>query len=76
MQRAAEEFCREPSAEECGEGLSSSTELVDCLCDRGIFLNGWGVVWLEPRIDHQRPVAAPVFLVDRLVDAVHIGSRV
>ena len=58
------------------EWAAGGGERVDAALDRGIALEGRGMVWFDASVDNQRACAAPVFLLDRRVDPLDVGGRV
>src|SRR5438067_2204909 len=58
------------------EGTARCAQGVDALAHRRILHQWRGMLRLDPRIDHQRSLAAQVFLVDERADAPHVRRRV
>src|ERR1700722_10637501 len=52
------------------------TQRVDAFRDGGIFDQRRRMLRLDPRIDNQRPRAAPVLVANALTDAMNVGRRV
>ena len=82
--RAARHFHASPTrkrgtsrpAKNVSQRAAAAGEIVNAYRDGRILFDRGRVVRLEPRVDDERPTAAPVLLVHRRIDAMHVGRRV
>ena len=63
-------------AEDLRQRAATAGEIVDAGRHGRILLDGRRVMRLEPGVDDERPTAAPVLLMHRRIDAVHVGRGV
>lgn len=59
-----------------GQWAALCAQLVDTGGDQRILFDRRRVVRFEAGINHKRPAAAPVLLMNGCIDAMHIGRRV